>query len=406
MIKTLKESIKQAERYSMNDGGVSMSNNLDQDQMLNKIIDEMVNVVSNSKEEIFNLGEHSRQEQERLAEEVKDIRHQVDQMIMDNDQLERRLKLSRQRLSDVSKNFSQYSEEQVQETYNTTYELHTKLVVQRQQEEGLIKRRDELENRIRALDENITRTENVMSKINVMLHYLTEDFQEVNDALTQANQKYNFGLKIIDAQEEERRKLSRDIHDGPAQMLANVMIRSDIVTKTLRERGIDEATKELKEVKELVRNALYEVRKIIYDLRPMALDDLGLVPTLRKYLKTVEDYHEIKVEFKAKESDKRYNQKFEAAVFRLVQESVQNAIKHADTSLIEVIFEETVQQVNVQVIDHGKGFDIETEKESSFGLTGMRERVDMLGGTIELKSQSGQGTKVLMQLPVQGEGEG
>ncbi|NIK12490.1 sensor histidine kinase [Alkalibacillus almallahensis] len=383
-----------------------MSNNLDQDQMLNKIIDEMVNVVSNSKEEIFNLGEHSRQEQERLAEEVKDIRHQVDQMIMDNDQLERRLKLSRQRLSDVSKNFSQYSEEQVQETYNTTYELHTKLVVQRQQEEGLIKRRDELENRIRALDENITRTENVMSKINVMLHYLTEDFQEVNDALTQANQKYNFGLKIIDAQEEERRKLSRDIHDGPAQMLANVMIRSDIVTKTLRERGIDEATKELKEVKELVRNALYEVRKIIYDLRPMALDDLGLVPTLRKYLKTVEDYHEIKVEFKAKESDKRYNQKFEAAVFRLVQESVQNAIKHADTSLIEVIFEETVQQVNVQVIDHGKGFDIETEKESSFGLTGMRERVDMLGGTIELKSQSGQGTKVLMQLPVQGEGEG
>ncbi|WP_411953916.1 sensor histidine kinase [Alkalibacillus sp. S2W] len=383
-----------------------MSNNLDQDQMLNKIIDEMVNVVSNSKEEIFNLSEHSRQEQERLAEEVKGIRHQVDQMIADNDQLERRLKLSRQRLSDVSKNFSQYSEEQVQETYNTTYELHTKLVVQRQQEEGLIKRRDELENRIRALDENITRTENVMSKINVMLQYLTEDFQEVNDALNQANQKYNFGLKIIDAQEEERRKLSRDIHDGPAQMLANVMIRSDIVTKTLRERGIDEATKELKEVKELVRNALYEVRKIIYDLRPMALDDLGLVPALRKYLKTVEDYHEIKVEFKAKESDKRYNQKFEAAVFRLVQESVQNAIKHADTSLIEVIFEETVQQVNVQVIDHGKGFDIETEKESSFGLTGMRERVDMLGGTIELKSQSGQGTKVLMQLPVQGEGEG
>ncbi|MDQ0159667.1 sensor histidine kinase [Alkalibacillus salilacus] len=383
-----------------------MSNILDQDQMLNKIIDEMVNVVSNSKEEIFNLSEHSRQEQEKLAEEVKEIRNQVDQMIADNDQLERRLKLSRQRLSDVSKNFSQYSEEQVQETYNTTYELHTKLVVQRQQEEELVKRRDELENRIRALDENIARTENVMSKINVMLHYLTEDFREVNDALTQANQKYNFGLKIIDAQEEERRKLSRDIHDGPAQMLANVMIRSDIVTKTLRERGIDEATKEIKEVKELVRNALYEVRKIIYDLRPMALDDLGLVPTLRKYLKTVEDYHEIKVEFKAKESNKRYNQKFEAAVFRLVQESVQNAIKHADTSLIEVIFEETVQQVNVQVIDHGKGFDIETEKESSFGLTGMRERVDMLGGTIELKSEQGQGTKVLMQLPVQGEGEG
>ncbi|MET3683003.1 two-component system sensor histidine kinase DegS [Alkalibacillus flavidus] len=383
-----------------------MANTQDQDQALNKIIDEMVNVVSNSKQEIFNLSENARKEQEALTEEVKDIKQQVDEMITDNDRLEHKLKLARQRLSDVSKNFSQYSEKQVQEAYNNTYELHTKLTVQRQQEEGLIKRRDELEQRIRGLEESIQRTENLMSKINVMLNYLTEDFQEVNEAVTQANAKYNFGLKIIDAQEEERRKLSREIHDGPAQMLANVMIRSDIVTKTIRERGINEATKEIKDVKELVRNALYEVRKIIYDLRPMALDDLGLVPTLRKYLVTVEDYHEIKVDFKAKESDKRYNSKFEAAVFRLVQESVQNAIKHAETSLIEVKFEETRNQVNIQVIDHGKGFDVETEQDSSFGLTGMRERVEMLDGEIELKSKKGEGTKVMMKLPDKGENQG
>ena len=108
--------------------------------------------------------------------------------------------------------------------------------------------------------------------------------------LEDAKQKQDFGLKIIEAQEEERKRLSREIHDGPAQMMANVMLRSDLVEKIYRERGIDEALGEIVNMKKMVRDALYEVRHIIYDLRPMALDDLGLVPTLKKYLKTTEEY--------------------------------------------------------------------------------------------------------------------
>ncbi|MDQ0352911.1 two-component system sensor histidine kinase DegS [Alkalibacillus filiformis] len=377
-----------------------MSKVLEQDQALNKIIEEMVNVVSNSKEEIFDLGENARKEQQELAKEVLQIRKDVSKMIDENDQLERRLKLARQRLTEVSRNFSKYSEEQVQKAYSDTHELQTKLVVQRQQEVGLIKRRDELEHRIRGLNENIERTENLIGKINVVLNYLTNDFQNVNEAITSAKEKYEFGLQIIDAQEEERRKLSREIHDGPAQMLANVMIRSDIVQKTIRERGVDEALKEMKDVKEMVRGALYEVRRIIYDLRPMALDDLGLVPTLRKYLSTIEEYHKLKVEFKPNKDGDRYSQKFEAAAFRLVQEGVQNAIKHANTSLIQVQFEQAYNKLNIHIVDHGKGFNVDEKKENSFGLTGMRERVEMLNGQMDIKSTEGKGTKVSISLPI------
>ncbi|GEN46564.1 sensor histidine kinase [Alkalibacillus haloalkaliphilus] len=377
-----------------------MSKVLEQDQALNRIIEEMVKVVSNSKEEIFDLGENARKEQQELAKEVLQIRKDVSKMIDENDQLERRLKLARQRLTEVSRNFSKYSEEQVQKAYNDTHELQTKLVVQRQQEVGLIKRRDELEHRIRGLDENIERTENLIGKVNVVLNYLVNDFQNVNEAISSAKEKYEFGLQIIDAQEEERRKLSREIHDGPAQMLANVMIRSDIVQKTIRERGVDEALKEMKDVKEMVRGALYEVRRIIYDLRPMALDDLGLVPTLRKYLSTIEEYHNIKVEFKPNKDGDRYSQKFEAAAFRLVQEGVQNAIKHANTSLIQVRFEQAYNKLNIHIVDYGKGFNVDEKKEDSFGLTGMRERVEMLNGQMDIKSTEGKGTKVSISLPI------
>ena len=149
--------------------------------------------------------------------------------------------------------------------------------------------------------------------------------------------KQEFGLKIIQAQEEERKKLSREIHDGPAQMMANVMMRSDLIERVQRESGPEEALKEIRSLKGMVRNALYEVRRIIYDLRPMALDDLGLIPTLKKYLQTTEDYNKgIQIEFFNLGQVIRLPAQMEVALFRLVQEAFQNALKHAEAKRIQV----------------------------------------------------------------------
>ncbi|RPF54348.1 sensor histidine kinase [Aquisalibacillus elongatus] len=381
-----------------------MSVTKENERALDQVIEDMMDVVNNSKQEVFEIGEESRKQQEVLTSEVKEIKQEVENIIKESDELERRLKASRVRLSEVSKHFDQYSEEEVRKVYNSTHELQTQLVVQRQKEVALIKRRDDLEQRIKALTNNVERAEKLMSKINVISTYLQEDFKEVNQALESAKEKHEFGLQIIEAQEEERRKLSREIHDGPAQMLANVLIRSDIVDKTIKQKGIDEAVKEIREMKEMARNALYEVRRIIYDLRPMALDDLGLVPTLRKYLTTVEDYHNLKVQFDVRGKEMRYGQKFEAAVFRMVQEAVQNALKHAEASLIKVLFETTQHQLNVIVIDDGVGFDQSEKKNQSFGLIGMRERIEMLDGELKVESQIGDGTKVKISLPIVYEG--
>ena len=123
----------------------------------------------------------------------------------------------------------------------------------------------------------------------VVLGYLTGDLSKIGEALESAKQHQLMGLKVIQAQEEERKRVAREIHDGPAQSMANVVLRSEIVEKMLKNERILEAQMELHELKEMVRMSLGDVRRIIFDLRPMALDDLGLVPTLQKYIRTCEE---------------------------------------------------------------------------------------------------------------------
>ncbi|MBB6453637.1 two-component system sensor histidine kinase DegS [Salirhabdus euzebyi] len=377
-----------------------MSNSKQEKQGLNKIINEMVAVVTNSKDEIFEIGEQSRAECEQVEQELQRVKDQVISIIQEGDILEKKVKYYRIRLSEVSKNFNQYSEEEVKEVYNQTHQLQSELFLRREKEEQLRVRRSELERRLVNLSETVERAENLLGKISVILNYLTDDLQDVYQTLESAKEKEAFGLKIIDAQEEERKRLSREIHDGPAQMLANVMLRSDLIERTFRERGVAEALVEIKQVKQMVRSALYEVRRIIYDLRPMALDDLGLVPTLNKYLQTVEEHNEIHIEFLPRGIDNRLDPKYETALFRLVQEAVQNAVKHAEPSLVRVQFERNYNSINIIVTDNGKGFDLEDKKKSSFGLIGMKERVEMLSGTIDIQSKIQQGTKIRIQVPL------
>ncbi|KGP73551.1 sensor histidine kinase [Pontibacillus yanchengensis] len=378
-----------------------MSENKIGEKALDSIIGEMIDTVTNSKDEIFEIGEQSRTEFEQLNTELKETKTQVVEIIDEGDKLERQVRFSRMRLSEVSKHFDKYSEGQIREVYEQTHQLQMQLSVKREQEKQLREKRDELEQRLRRLEETVERADALGGKISVVLNYLNKDFRQVSETLEDAREKQAFGLQIIEAQEEERRRLSREIHDGPAQMLANVMLRSELVDRTFRERGVDEAIKEIKDVRKMVRSALYEVRRIIYDLRPMALDDLGLVPTLKKYLATIEEYNtDLEIQFTSHGEEKRLDSKYEVALFRLVQEATQNAVKHAEAKLIHVSFELTRNTVNIVVKDNGKGFDTGQKKEKSFGLVGMKERVEMLEGELSIDSEIGQGTVIMIQVPL------
>ncbi|AXN38768.1 sensor histidine kinase [Peribacillus butanolivorans] len=367
---------------------------------LDKILETMVSTVSESKDEVFDIGEQCRKDFESLTKELDDVKIRVAIVITDSDALDSKARFARKRLSEVSMHFNHFSEEQVRDAYERAHKLQVDLQINRQLEKELRNRRDELELRLRGLQQTIDKAVHLVSQISVVQNYLTQDLKFVGEALQEAKRKQDFGLKIIEAQEQERKKLSREIHDGPAQMLANVMMRSDLIERVQRERGPDEALVEIRSLKVMVRNALYEVRRIIYDLRPMALDDLGLVPTLRKYLQTTEDYNTgVHLNFVNLGQVKRLPSDMEVALFRLVQEAVQNSLKHAEPKQVQVKLSISKEMVTVVVKDDGKGFDSSIQKEGSFGLVGMRERVELLEGEMTIDSQPGSGTLVFIQIP-------
>lgn len=370
---------------------------------LDFIINEMIDVVEKSKDEIFHISEEARKDHERLKQELKETKENVVGLIDEGDTLEQKVRYSRKRLSEVSRDFDRYSEMEIREVYEKTHTLQTNLATIHEKEKALRDKRDDLERRLITLDQTIDRAEGLANKIAVILTYLNDDFKQVNEMIEQAKEKQEFGLKIIEAQEDERRKISREIHDGPAQMLANILLRSELVDRTFREGSTNEALTEIQDVRKMIRSSLFEVRRIIYDLRPMTLDDLGLIPTIRKYTATTAEYNDIEIEFTSLGKEERLYQRYEIAVFRLLQEAIQNAIKHAEANLINVKIEIGERLLTIVVKDNGKGFDPDLKNDKSFGLIGMKERVEMLDGTLTIDSAIGNGTTIFIKIPLEQE---
>lgn len=378
-----------------------MSSNRISTKALDQILNSTIQKVSESKREIIEIGEMSRKEYERLVKKLHEIKAEVAKIIDENDILEEQMRRARKRLAQVSKNFSKFTEEEIRTVYEYANDLQVKLSILRQRELQLRERRDELELRLVQVQETITKSENLTGQISIVLNYLKGDLKKMGELIEDANRRQALGLRIIEAQEEERRRLSREIHDGPAQMLANMLLRAEIIEKKFSSDDPEAVIMEFRQLRELVRESLREVRNIIYDLRPMALDDLGLIPTLTKYLNAAKENFGVPIIFKTLGVERRLTSKLEIAVFRLIQESVQNACKHAEATQIEVKVEFQDEMITLSVKDNGKGFDVNEKKEDSFGLLGMSERVDLLGGKLVIQSTPKKGTLVLIKIPIE-----
>ncbi|MEC1180852.1 sensor histidine kinase [Metasolibacillus meyeri] len=367
---------------------------------LDVIFNRMLETIMSSKNDIFIISEQSQRNFEEMQKELAAIRDEIAIVIDEADYLEKTTQHAKQRLVVVSKAFNTFTEEQVREAYETANNFQIKYLLVQEKEKQLRERRDDLERRMKILYDTIKRADQIVNQVNVVVNYLTSDLKDVGQALEQAKIKQDFGIKILSAQEEERKRLSREIHDGPAQMMANVLMRSDLIERIYRDKGMDAAIKEIAHLKLNVREALSEVRRIIYDLRPMALDDLGILPTLKKYLSTIMEYNEgVHIHFQNLNQEKRLDSNYEVAIFRLIQECTTNAIKHGQSTEIFVKLEWLKRSVNISVKDNGAGFDKELVKEQSFGIVGMKERIDILNGKMNIRSEIGKGTLVTFKIP-------
>jgi len=368
---------------------------------LDQIIKDTITVVEKSKEQIYDIAENARVEKQRVALELDDIQNKAVETIREVDELERSEKKARVRLMDVSRNFNRYTEKDIKEAYDHAREQQVKVGLLRERERQLRLRRNQLEISLRKLDETVNKAENMVGQVGVALNLLGGNLQGISDRLEEIQQRQNFGVQVIKAQEEERRRVARDIHDGPAQSMANVILRAEICEKLL-DKNPAQVPKELRELKTVVKNSLQDVRKIIFDLRPMALDDLGIIPTLKRYFSEYQERNGINIDLVAFGQEKRISSGMEVAIFRVIQEAVNNVNKHSKAHKVLVRLEMTPKVVNCSIKDDGVGFDVKVKMDQDkFGLLGMRERVELLRGSFTINSAPEQGTEVKFSIPLE-----
>jgi signal transduction histidine kinase len=238
---------------------------------------------------------------------------------------------------------------------------------------------------------------------------LAEDVNAIIDELHQRNQQMrSLSKHAINAQEDERRRIARSLHDETGQSLAMLIISLERLEK--QKHALDEtAQAQLTTAHQLATQALASLRQIVHGLRPAILDDLGLAPAIRWYATTNLEAAGIRLRFDAAEEPVQLPARLRTTLFRIAQEGVNNIIRHAGARSAAITLKVTDKEVCLQIEDDGKGFWLdpdsgESQQEGHWGLAGIRERVSLVNGQVEILTEQGGGTLIQVTVPVDRDG--
>lgn len=212
--------------------------------------------------------------------------------------------------------------------------------------------------------------------------------------------------KLTEVQESERRKLARELHDEMGQALTAIRMNLAVIERTLSAEVAPMISERLSEASQLTEHTLEQIRELSLDLRPPMLDDLGLIPTLRWYIKRYASRTTIQTELNIWGVERRLPALVETALFRVLQEALTNVARHAQASVIWLNLRYAADRVVAEVTDNGCGFDVESVQMQAtsvrgMGLLGMSERLNLLGGSFQIESQVGKGTQLAFEIPLE-----
>jgi len=229
----------------------------------------------------------------------------------------------------------------------------------------------------------------------------------LEEAQIRENLKSELFRRVVAAQESERQRIARDLHDETGQALTAIgMGLRGLSTSLTNSRNRDQAISTLRRLENLAASSLQELQRLITDLRPSHLDDLGLPAALRWYASQIQEHTELKVRVDIEGDEEPVTSILKTTIFRIVQEALNNIIKHSQAKDVNIRLEYRNAQVFVSIRDDGVGFDLNATRISrsrrpSLGLAGMQERAALLGGDVKIQSSPGQGTLVEATLPLQ-----
>ena len=346
-------------------------------------------------DQIAELRATYQQEQDRNRREIDEIERLLRQTQSEAEKLAQRDLSASSQLRSIQANVDRFSKEDIRSVFTMVQEVQMRLLSVRSQVEQLQLKQ--------------TRTRERQTELATLLEVLSQ-LDLSGDTVSHANRAADDAQQtligeVIQAQEKERLRISLQMHDGPVQTLSNLILRAEICER-LVDKDANQARAELASLKKAINTTLQETRRFIFDLRPMLLDDLGLVPTLRRYAQDFSERFNLDVSVAVQNMDSRLPPHYEVALFRFVQEALNNVQKHAGAGQARIVIDALNNQVHVLIEDDGTGFNLhealnETRGNRNMGFAVMRQHIEtLLKGQLGVESAPGRGTRIVATVPV------
>lgn len=322
----------------------------------------------------------------QIAEQRAELAVLIKQAEIEVDRGRQRMAVVNDRLAELDRSLDRYTKAELRDLYSAARDTHMRLFMMESQLEGLRER-----------DSYLARVDALLAPVEAL-----GASAPAAPAPAPAAPPPPPDL-LFDLLERDRLRVSRQIHDGPAQALSNVVLRAEICERLL-DIDLAGAREEMVRLKGTLGAAVLEIRRIIFELRPMMLEDLGLVPTLRRYLQARAGHDNLAVDLVVEGAERRLPIEVEVALFRVAQEALANVRRHAATSSATLSIEFAPDHVALAVSDRGRGFLLEETLQASArraagGLWAMGQRARAVGGELQIASEPGRGTRVQLVVP-------
>lgn len=320
------------------------------------------------------------------------------------DRLQQRSVNVSSQLKRIEDNFDTVPRQDIKVAFEDAIEVRTRLISMRSQLEKL----QDTQDRLNEFKATLTDIKDQLSGVALdRLAAGSSGGAAVQNTLSLGGEQI---VRIIEAQESERQRLANALHDGPAQSLTNFILQAEICQR-LFDRDPARANTELNNLKGAASISFQKIREFIFDLRPMMLDDLGLVATVKRHTENLNEKGEVKVEFRLTGAERRLPKHVEVIMFRGLQQLIVNAREHLRAKTITVTLDIGDNKVRGRVEDNGKGFDPQVALDREQGdsplqnLIDLEERVELVGGELDVYSAEGEGSKIEIILPIVERGE-
>ncbi len=342
------------------------------------------------------------QEHNTAKAQLTELQALVEQTHNEVERLQQKNAMVTNRLHQIESNFDSVPRQDIRVAYNEAMDTRNRLLTMRGNLEKLQSDQQQLEH----LSEILTQVLGQLEGLSSMA--FQADAKTPSAELSPAGSQI---VRIIEAQENERQRLARQMHDGPAQSLTNFILQAEICQR-LFDRNPDRAAEELNNLKTVASGTFQKVRDFIFDLRPMMLDDLGLIPTIRRFVENFEEKTAIDTDLHILNDERRLESHREVIMFRSIQELLNNTREHSKASHIKMTLDMGTDVIACTIEDNGQGFNPENvfvdasdqedgvhTENKAMGLKTLRERVELIGGSLDLHSEEGQGTRITVRIP-------